>query len=259
MRRLPLHTATALVPLLLLAGCQRRESVEDARARATETFLNQQIADLQGLVGKAESGHLVTKDRIAIGVAEEAVKALIDASLPQEQLVGSRVTVRIETAQAYFRGNNAALVFQASARGKRLETPARLELGGRLSDFHIASGVLTAKVHLAHFKVIEAPGGDLASDILERLLKDNADALTRLIPALELPVSLKQSIEIAGLDEGVVTTRSGVLPLEIAVAETIPVNQRLWILLDVKAGPWKKAAAAKASPAPKATPVAKKP
>jgi hypothetical protein len=56
-----------------------------------------------------------------------------------------------------------------------------------------------------------------------------------------------------------VTTRSGVLPLEIGVAETIPVNQRLWILLDVKAGPWKKAAAAKASPAPKATPVAKKP
>jgi hypothetical protein len=256
MRRILLVPATVIAPVLLLAACQRSESVEAARARAAEGFLVAQVHELKELVARAESGQLVTKDRIAIGIAEEAVKALVDASLPQEQVFGERVTVRIESAQAYFRGNNAALVFQASARGKRLQTPARLELGGRLADFRIESGVLKASVALAHFKVIEAPGGDLASDVLERLAKDNADALARLIPPLELPVSLKQSIEIAGLDEGVVTTKSGVLPLEIAVAETIPVNQRLWILLDVKAGPWKKSGPASkaAKPAPTPTP-----
>jgi hypothetical protein len=265
MRRILLVPATVVASVLLLAACHRRESVEAARARAVEDFLKAQLVELKELIVKAERGELVTKDRLAIGVSEDSVKSLIDASLPQEQQLGQRVRVRLESAQAYFRGNNAGLIFQASAHGKMTGATARLELGGRLQDFRIDAGVLRAEVELVHFKVIQAPGGDLASDVLERLAKDNADALKRLIPPLELPVSLKQSIEIAGLEEGVVTTRSGVLPLEIAVAETLPLNQRLWILLDVKAGPWKKGAApkpapvAKAAPAPKATPAAKKP
>jgi hypothetical protein len=249
MRR-PLGAGLALlasIPCVLAQpACRRRESVEAARARATERFLEAQVTELKELVGKAESGHLVTKDRIVIGIAEDVVKSVLDASLPQQQTFNDRVVVRIESARAYFRGNNAALVFQASARSLRLGVTARLEMGGRLTDFRIDSGVMTASVVLAHFKVLEAPGGDLASDVLEKLAKDNADALTRLIPRLELPVSLKESIEIAGLQEGVVTARGGTLPLEIAIADTLPVNERLWVLLEVKAGPWKGQA-----PAPK--------
>jgi hypothetical protein len=50
-----------------------------------------------------------------------------------------------------------------------------------------------------------------------------------------------------------VSTRGGVLPLAMTVAQVVPVNQRLWVFIDAKAGPWQAkdaAAAKKASPPP---------
>jgi hypothetical protein len=46
---------------------------------------------------------------------------------------------------------------------------------------------------------------------------------------------------------GPVTVRPGELPLKIAVAQIMPVNKRLWILLEAEAGPWK-AGPAEAAP-----------
>jgi hypothetical protein len=62
----PGSLALVLAALQLLAGCQRRESVEAARDRSRETFLSQQIVDLKKLIAKAEGGQLV-RSRIAIG------------------------------------------------------------------------------------------------------------------------------------------------------------------------------------------------
>ncbi len=59
-------------------------------------------------------------------------------------------------------------------------------------------------------------------------------------------MEIEQSIKIGGLTEGAVVAKPGSLPLEIAVSQVIPVNQRLWVLLEAKAGPWQPAA----SPAP---------
>lgn len=237
--------ALAALAVALLSACQRREPVEFARARSTEAFLIQQIADLRALNARAESGQLVTQDRVAIGVAEETAKALLDASLPQEHVLGKRVRVRIESAQPIFRGNSAALVFKASARGVRVTSAvAHLELAGRLGNFRIGEGRLSAAVELAHFKVLDASLGDLAADALEGLVRNNLASLSSLMPGLELPVHLEQSITIGGLDEGVVVAKGGTLPLQMTLAEVLPVNQRLWVLLDVKAGPWQTVAAA---------------
>ena len=238
--RADFRIALALRFALLLPGCSRRESLDDARARASGAALIHQIADLQGLIAKAERGELTTQNRIAIGIAEETTKALFDASLPREELVGDRVYVRIEAALPLFRGNNAGVVLRATARGKTTGARARLELGGRLVNFRIKDGRLIASIELAHLKVLDTSLGEIGSDVLEGLLRDNLDALARLTPALEVPVHLQQSIAIAGLDEGVVTAKPGVLPLEMTLAEVIPVNQRLWVLLDVKAGPWRR-------------------
>ena len=69
------------------------------------------------------------------------------------------------------------------------------------------------------------------------------------IPPLEIPVQIEQSIKIGGLTEGPVVAKPGSLPLHITVSHVIPVNQRLWVLLQAKAGPWQTAAAAPAAPA----------
>jgi hypothetical protein len=40
------------------------------------------------------------------------------------------------------------------------------------------------------------------------------------------------------LSEGAVVASPGTLPLAISVRHVVPVNGRLWVLLQAKAGPW---------------------
>jgi hypothetical protein len=107
-------------------------------------------------------------------------------------------------------------------------------------------GRLIADVSLAHFKVLDTSLGSMAADALEGLVKDNKEAFASLLRAIEIPVRLEQAVEIPGLSEGMVTARPGVLPLTMVVAEVVPVRQRLWVLVDAKAGPWQGPADAKA-------------
>jgi len=230
--------APALAAALLSAGCEPRESLEDARARATESVARAEIADLQKLIAKAEAGQLSTETRVAIGIAESVSKELLEASLPQEKMIGDRLIVRLETAQPFFRGNNAILVCRASARTPRSSAAAHLELGGRLTNFRIDQGKLVSGVEIVHFKVLDSSLGDMGSDVLESIVGGNLDSLSGLLPGLEIPVTLEESIPIAGLNAGVVQVKGGSLPLKVSLAEVIPIKERLWILLDVSAGPW---------------------
>jgi hypothetical protein len=230
--------AAALAVALTGSACHRRESLESSRVRAQETVLVSEIADLKTLIAKKQTGPADSLDRIGIGISAETSKALLDASLPQEQVIGGRVRIRIETAFPFFEGNNAAIVFRASARSLRTSAEAHLEMGGRLKDFKIEKGKLVADIQLVHFKVLDSSLGDLGSDVLENLVRSNMDRLSGLLPGLAIPVGIEEAIEIPGLSEGVVTVKPGVLPLKVALAEVVPVNKRLWVLLDVKAGPW---------------------
>jgi hypothetical protein len=231
-------------PLILacapLWACHARESVESARARASEAVLVSEIGDLKRLIAQAEAGEVVTQNRIAIGLSEETLKALLDASLPQERVVGERVRIRIETAQPLFRGNSAVLVFQATAHSLDTDATARLELAGRLKDFSVEKGRLLSRIELVHFSVIDTSLGDMGSDVLDGIVRANLGTVSSLLPPLELPVQLEEQVKINGLREGVVTVKPGVLPLNMSLAHVLPVNRRLWILLDVKAGPWQR-------------------
>lgn len=238
--------ALGAAALLLVGGCRKREAPEVARARASAVFLKEQIGGLQELVRRAEAGELVTENQLAIGISEGVAKELIDASLPQEAVVAERLRVRIESATPIFRGTKAALLFQARVSG--VHTPsasASVELGGNLEEFRLHEGRLLARVNLVHFSVLEASVGDLAADVVDNLIKRNLEAIQAAIPEIQIPVHLEQSIKIDGLDEGAVVAKPGSLPLGISVAQVIPVNERLWVLIDAKAGPWQRAKASK--------------
>jgi hypothetical protein len=86
--------------------------------------------------------------------------------------------------------------------------------------------------------VLDSSLGDMGSDVLESIVGGNLDSLSGLLPGLEIPVTLEESIPIAGLNAGVVQVKGGSLPLKVSLAEVIPIKERLWILLDVSAGPW---------------------
>jgi len=232
--------ALALGAGVLAAACQPREPLEATRARANEAVLLSQIDDLQKLNARADAGEVVTEGRIAIGITEETSRALLQISLPQEKVLGDRVLVRIESAQPFFRGNNAVLLFQATAHMVGGTAQARLEMAGRLKDFSIEKGRLVSGIEIVHFTVLDSSLGEMGTEVLESLVSDNLSGLSAILPGLEIPVKLEESIPINGLSEGVVTVKPGALPLQMALSEVLPVNQRLWVLVDVKAGPWQK-------------------
>ena len=232
-----LRLALAIVIAWPLLACQR-ESPQVTRDRTKEAMLSGQIADLKTLVARAETGDVQTKNRIAIGISEETSKAILDASLPQEQTLGGRVLVRVERARPFFQGNSALMAFEAVAKGLKSGVEARLELGGRLVNFRLDQDRLKADVELVHFTVLDSSLAELGSGVLEALVRDHLQLLAKLTPQLELPVKLEHAVAIAGLDDGVVRARPGVLPLAMSVADVIPVRQRLWVFLEVKAGPW---------------------
>ena len=138
------RVGTAIAIAVALCACRPRETPEVARERTVETALLAQIEDLKELAKRAEAGEISTLDRVVIGISEDLSKALLDASLPQEQVLGDRVRVRIERAQPFFQGNNAALVFEATAEGLKTGASAHLQLGGRLVNFRVVEGRLKA-------------------------------------------------------------------------------------------------------------------
>jgi hypothetical protein len=231
--------AAILVVAALLPACHRREAPEFALKRTRAEFLRGQIAGLRPVIAQAEKGELVTSDLIAIGISEELVSTLFGASLPREIVVGGHVGVRLESAMPVFRGNKAGLLFRATVKSTDApDASATIEMGGSLENFKLAGGILAGTVKLAHFSVVETSLGDLAADALDNLVKANASAIEAAIPPLQVPVQLEESIKIKGLTEGAVVASPGTLPLAIAVRHVIPVNGRLWVLLQAKAGPW---------------------
>ena len=84
-----------------ISGCRHREPPEILLKRSTGASRRAQIEGLEKLIAKAEKGELVTTDQIAVGVSEAAVESLLNASLPQQVVVGKRVRVRLESAQPW--------------------------------------------------------------------------------------------------------------------------------------------------------------
>ena len=165
-------------------------------------------------------------------------------------MIADRLRVRVESVDPVFRGNKAGLVFRA--RVSSVDAPgasATIEMGGALENFKLGDGKLTAGVTLAHFSVLESSIGELAADALDGLVRGNAGAIQGAIPPVEIPVQLEESVKIGGLTEGAVVARPGALPLDISVRHVIPVNRRLWVLLQAKAGPWQPTSGLPAEPA----------
>jgi hypothetical protein len=238
-----------LLPFLVVAlsagplACRAREPPEAARARVTKAFLEAQVAGLQGLIGKAERGELVTADQIAVGVEEGVARELLNAPLPQEQVIAGRLRVRIEAAEPYFRGSQGAMGFRARVTSEDLPGAfAELELGGTLGDMTLVGGRLSARVRLFHFSIIRASVGPLAQAALESVVRENLDAIQEQIPPLEVPVHIDEKISIDSFDAGPVSARGGELPLRAKVSHVLYAHQRLWVLIDAKVGPWAKKA-----------------
>lgn len=239
--------ALARGPLLLaavMAACQPAESPQADVARRTQRVYQDQIAGLEKLVARAERGEpIFDADQLAVGIDELAVRDLLEAALPLEVSVGPELTVAVHKVEVHFDWAAASVTLEGQARSSRFpDAFVAVKLQGGLDDVTISDGRLSARVGLVDAELQGASLGTLGKDLVDRTLKQHLAGIEALIPPLEVPVRLEQGIAIAGLGQGPVSVPPGHLPLTMSVASLIAGDRRLWVMIDVTAGPWQRAA-----------------
>jgi hypothetical protein len=242
----PKPLVAALLALAGLAGGCRRDEARAARVRAEKALLERQIEGLRELIAAAETRTLLKAEQLLVGTDEATVQGLIAATLPQERVIANRFRVRLERAEARFRSSQGVVVLKGRASPlQSAGTFVDLTLEGGLDDVTIdqGSGTLVAKIGVYHFEVERAAAagaeGPAIRALAEALGRERLDELSELVPPVEIPIRLEQSIAFDGLEEGPVSAGAGTLPVRASVARVLALAGRLWVVLDVGAGPWR--------------------
>ena len=243
----------ALTLALSCAACG--EDAAARRRRAEARILKRQIESLEEMVRATREKRLVDPSWLAVAVDETAVKAVIEAGLPQEAVVAGRFRVRVERAEVSFRSGGSLVSLKAHVTDERSrDRQAELVYQGGLDDITVsADGRFQTRVLIDNVEVPEAKAaGEDAStlaSVAETLAGRNLEMLQGLIPALAIPVKLQQTLSIDGLRDGPIQVDPGTLPIRATVARVLCVSGRLWIFLDLKTGPWRAHPPATPSPA----------
>ena len=243
--------ALGLVLAALLPAC-RRDDDSGARARAEKLLLERQIAGLKTLVAAAEGKSLLKSGQLLIGADEATVQALIAATLPQERVVGERYRLRLERAEVQFRASQGVVVLKGRASPIAApDTFVDVTLQGGLDEVAVrqGAGTLVGRIAVDHLQVDRAAAagaeGTALRSLAETLGRERLDALSELVPPLEIPIRLEESVSFDGFEEGPVSALSGELPVRASVARVLALAGRLWVVLDVEAGPWRRGRRAK--------------
>lgn len=232
--------------LAAFAGACRQEDDSGARARAEKLLLERQIAGLTALVAAAEGRTLLKPSQLLIGADEATVQRLIAATLPQERVVGERYRLRLERAEVQFRASQGLVILKGRASPAAApDTFVDVTLQGGLDDVTVrqGSGSLVGRIAVDHLQVERAAAagaeGPALRALAEALARERLDAFSELMPPVEIPIRLEESVSFENFEEGPVSALSGRLPVRASVARVLALAGRLWIVLDVGAGPWR--------------------
>jgi hypothetical protein len=204
-----------------LAACRDGADPRRANIRGEKLLLQKQIDGLHTLIGAAKRGELVGPEQVVVGADESTVERLIGATLPQERVVSKRFHVRLERAQVGFRGNQSVVT-----------------LAGRAS----ALGALNTRVALYTLEVRRAAAigaeNRAVRDLAKALGQARIESFAELGPTVVIPIRLHEDIAVGGLDDEPVVATPGRLHVQLTVSKVLAASGRLWVLLDVVAGPW---------------------
>lgn len=232
--------------LALCAVACGRFGKEADRRRDEAAGLTAQIDTIEDLIGKAERGesHL---DEVVVGVSASLVRSVLAAGLPLEQVVAGRFRVVLNEAEVHFGGGRSGVTLRGrvSPPSSRA-TFAEVVVEGELDRLRILAGrgTLAGEVVLRHVEVIRAAAGGADSafvrSAVQALGHEGLESLAKLVPRLAVPIRVEQSLAIAGLGDGPVVVTPGELPFQAAVTSVVPLDEWLWVTIDLSAGPWRR-------------------
>jgi hypothetical protein len=251
-----LRLLTALV-LVAAVACSRDGP---RRVLAQRALLKRQIEDLSSLVQAAEKGALLPRDKLVVAVSERMVTRVIQLALPREQVVAERYRVRLERVDVQLRDRHGTVRFDgrvSSTEGSPQEFTAELAVFGLVEAVEAdqASGVLRARLSVVGFELQRfglQGETETGRRMVEELARLGAEAFQPLALPVAIPVRLEQELALPGAGgNGPVRFPAASVPLRLTVADVAAHGGRLWMALDVAAGPWRKGPP---SPTPAASP-----
>jgi hypothetical protein len=234
-----------LVAAATVVACGGGADSRHAAIRGEKVLVQKQIDGLHTLIASLKRGELTRPDQLLVGADEATVERLIGATLPQERVISKRFRIRLEKAQVRFRGNQSVVTLagRASAEGAP-GTFVDVVLKGGLGDLIVQrdSGSLTTRVAIYSLEVQRAAAIGAENRAVRELAKAlgqaRVDSLAELGPTVVIPIRLHEDITLDRLDEEPVVAAKGKLHIQLTVAKVLAVSGRLWVLLDVVAGPW---------------------
>jgi hypothetical protein len=229
----------------LAAGCKadRGEGELHAQLAARE----REAEGLRASLARAERGEpVLPEDAVVVSVSEAVIRQFLDAQLPFELEAGS-FKVRLEQAEAVFKGSPAVNLTGAIAPTDHPDLVGEVRAQGALEDIKVdpASGTLRATVAIDHVDLVRMAGLEkfIGGGSLDELSRTVRRQLEGRVPAVQIPVKIEQGIELPSITDGPVLIQGARMPLEVAVADVFAGGGLLWVAVKVVPGELVKTAA----------------
>lgn len=227
----------AIAPALV--GCGRGvDSAGDLRAQ--RVVLAREVEGLHAIVERLERGEpLLPEGDLAVAVDDTLIRELIGAQLPVDADV-ERFHVTLRDADVQFSGSPTLQLRGRLQLREQPDVTAAVTVFGALDDIRIdrTSSTLRAALAADHLSIEQATGlaQYLSGATLDELARRIRLAIAAQLPVLEIPIAVRQTVELPALTEGPVRVAGGRLPLEVAVSQVVAARGRLWLSIRVTPG-----------------------
>ena len=241
------RTAIAGTALVLLAALACRSEFEGGgEIRAQKVVLQREVEGSKAIVARLERGEpVLPRDDVAIAIDQAMVRDLIVAQLPFELDV-DRFHLVLKDADVLFQGSPAVRLEGRLNLRDQPDLSATVEVFGGLEDIRVdaTSSTLRATIAVDHLGITETRGigrilGGATLDEVARLVRlEMADRL----PAVQLPVKVRPTIDFPTVTEGPIRIDGANLPLQVTVSQVTAAQGWLWIAVHFQPGAFVKIA-----------------
>lgn len=231
--------ALVLLVIFLLLGCA--PSQEETEYLARKAMLLRQNQGIRELIAEEEQGSLVPMDRFLVGVDEKVLGDIFRSQLPLERPLGKRFVVQLEKAEISLQDKYGLIVIEGNLHlRKSPERQTAVRIFGGLGAVMIdpLTGLLNIRIAIDHFELLQAGVLEniLGSGGKKFLAEQGREILQDAIPNIEIPVALRQNINIPAIAEGGIKLDSLIIPLDLSVNRFIAAGGKLWVTLTATVG-----------------------
>ena len=225
--------------LALLARGWQGESAARKELRVRRAVLQREVAGLREMASAGQGGLAIPPGDVAIAVDDTLVRDLIAAQLPFQADLG-RFHVVLTRVGVEFRGRPMVALRGSGYLREQPKVAAALAVRGALEQVRVdaGQGTLQARIAVDEVTIEKAAGLEsvLSGPALHELEHTVREQLEDLLPGVQIPVQIRQQLQLPSVTDGPVRIEAATLQLQVGVSRVFAGLGRLWIAVRVRAG-----------------------